>query len=345
MDYTVQELTTDEEPAWDDFVMQSSRASPFHLLGWRQAIVETYGYPAYYLVAKSEAGMAGVLPLIEVRSRLLDDALTSLPGGVCAATPEAAAALVEAAKDLAERLGVAYLALRDTLDPVAPGLETLNQHAVFVLEVPPAPDEVLPALPSNMRRQVRQGLDHDLEVTAETTGLRDFYRMFARFTRDVGTPVFSLDFVERAAEALSGHWMVVCIRQQGTVIGGGFQVLLGDTVWGLWGGAFRESFDLRPNHLLVWKCLTYSAEHDFRYLNFGRSRVDSGQYRFKRQWGGTAHPIYQHFYPLERQSVPEVLNGARDSRAQQLFTRAWRWLPLPLACWLGPKLRQHIPFG
>ncbi|MFQ5854510.1 MAG: GNAT family N-acetyltransferase [Anaerolineae bacterium] len=342
---SVHELTIDDGAAWDDFVLRSSRASPYHLLGWRQAIVETYGYRSHYLVAKSDGKIAGVLPLIEIRSRLLGDALTSLPGGVCAETPKVAEALVEAAAARADTLGVDYLALRDTLDPVAPGLATINQHAVFVLGVPSDSDEVLATLPSNMRRQVRQGLNRGVQVTSGRDDLWDFYRMFARFTRDVGTPVFSADFLERVADALAGHWMVVCVRDRGRVVGGGFQVLLGDTVWGLWGGALHESLPLRPNHLLVWGCLCYAAEHGFPRLNFGRSRIGSGQHKFKRQWGGTAHPLYQHFSLLQRESIPGVLDGASPSRARRLFVGAWRRLPLPFACWLGPKLRQHIPFG
>lgn len=343
--YVVHELAVADEAGWDEFVLRSPRAAPHHLLGWRQALVETYGYRPHYLIARREGEIAGVLPLIEIRSRLFGHTLTSLPGGVCAGTPGATAALVEAAVARAQVLGVDYLALRDTFDPLAPGLETLNQHAVFVVEVPSDPEEVLPALPSNMRRQVRQGLRQGVQVTAGIEGLQDFYHMFARFTRDAGTPVFSIGFIERVAEALGDRWMVVCVRHAGRVIGGGFQVLLGDTVWGLWGGALHDSLSLRPNHLLIWGCLRYAAEHGFRYLNFGRSRVGSGQYEFKRQWGGTAHPLYQHFGLLHRQSVPAVLNGANPSLAQRLFVETWRRLPLPVAGWLGPKLRQHIPFG
>lgn len=342
---SVHELTTGDEVNWDDFVLRSSRAAPYHLLGWREAIVGTYGYRSHYLVAKANGRLVGVLPLIEIRSRLLGDALTSLPGGVCAETPQAAEVLVEAAAARAHALGVDYLALRDTLDPVAPGLTTVNQHAVFVLEVPSGPDQVLAALPSNMRRQVRQGLNRGVQVTAGQADLWDFYHMFARFTRDVGTPIFSAGFLERVADALADHWMVVCIRHSGRVIGGGFQILLGDTVWGLWGGALRESLKLRPNHLLVWGCLCYAAEHGFGRLNFGRSQIGSGQYEFKRQWGGTAFPLYQHFQPLRRRSVPNVLVGAGPSRTQRLFVGAWRRLPVPLASWLGPRVRQHIPFG
>lgn len=275
----------------------------------------------------------------------MGDALTSLPGGVCASAPEASAALVTAAERRARSLGVDYLALRDTFDPIAPGLKTVDEHAVFVLDVPSDPEEVLPALPSNMRRYVRQGLKRGAGATSGQDGLMDFYAMFARFCRDVGTPVFSAEFLQRVADALGERWMVVCVRHEDAVVGGGFQILLGDTVWGLWGGSLHAALDLRPNHLLAWECMRYAAENGFRYLNTGRSQVGSGQYRFKRQWGGESQPLYQHFALLQRDTVPDVLNGAGPSRAQRAFTEVWRRLPVPVASTIGPRLRQHIPFG
>lgn len=343
--YSIEEVTTDDELAWDDFVLRTSRASPYHLLGWQRAITETYGYPAHYLLARSEGEIAGILPLVEIRSRIMGDALTSLPGGICAVTPEASAALSGAANERARALGVDYFTLRDTFDPVAPGFETVKQHAVFVLDVPADPDEVLDALPSNMRRYIRQGLKRGADVVSGTECLPEFYRMFARFCRDVGTPVFSREFIERVADALQGHWMVVVVRDGDTVIGGGFQVLLGDTVWGLWGGSWHESLDLRPNHLLVWECMRYASEHGLGYLNTGRSRVGSGQHRFKRQWGGEPSPLYQHFSLLHRESIPGVFNGAGPSRAQRTFSHIWRRLPVAVASTIGPSVRRHIPFG
>jgi serine/alanine adding enzyme len=343
--YSIEDLTAEDGLAWDDFVLRSARPSPYHLLGWRRAITETYGYMAHYLVAKTEGEIRGVLPLIEIRSRIMGDALTSLPGGICAATPEASAALAGAADERAQELGVDYFTLRDTFDPVAPGFETVNQHTVFVLDVPTDPDEVVEALPSNMRRYVRQGLKRGAVVASGTEDLAEFHGMFARFCRDVGTPVFSRQFIERVVDALPGHWMVVVIRDGDTVIGGGFQILLRDTVWGLWGGSWHESLDLRPNHLLVWECMRYASEHGLAHLNTGRSRVGSGQHKFKRQWGGEPYPLYQHFSLLDRESVPGVFNGAGPSRAQRTFSDVWRRLPVPLASIIGPSVRRHIPFG
>lgn len=346
------EPTADDELAWDNFVLSSAPQppSPYHLLGWRQAITETYGYPAHYLLARSGGEICGVLPLVEIRSRIMGNVLTSLPGGICAATPEVSAALVQAADQMARALGVDYFSLRDTFDPVAPGFKTVNRHAMFVLDVPPDPDEVLEALPSNMRRYIRQGLKRGAEVASGTDYLPQFYAMFARFCRDVGTPVFSREFIERVADALHGHWMVVVILNGGRpagkqVVGGGFQVLLGDTVWGLWGGSWHESLELRPNHLLVWECVRYASQHGFAHLNTGRSRVGSGQYNFKRQWGGEPYPLYQHFSLLDRESIPGVFNGSGPSRAQRTFSGVWRRLPVAIASAVGPRLRRHVPFG
>ena len=339
------ELTAQDEGDWDVYVRASGNATPYHLLAWREVMAGTYGYRPHYLLAKRSGAVHGVLPLFEVRSRLIGDGLMSLPGGVCADTDEAGQALVEAARESTRTLGLDYLNLRDVPTPLGGATQTINHHCCFVREIPEAYAELTRTVPANMRRQVRQGLTQGARIEAGQAGLEDFYQAFATFTRDMGTPVFGLDFLKRIVRALPDRWMVVCIRASGRVIGGGFQLLLGDTIWGLWGGAIHRYLPLRPNHLLIWGCLEYGQQHGFRRLNLGRSRVGSGQYDFKRQWGVAVQPLYQQFYRSRNAEGGMRIDGADNARSSILLVRLWRHLPVSAARWLGPKIRRHIPFG
>ena len=62
---------------WDSFVRAAPQAGFFHLSGWKSAIEESFGHDCPYLMALSGEGVAGVLPLVHVKSRLFGSALIS----------------------------------------------------------------------------------------------------------------------------------------------------------------------------------------------------------------------------------------------------------------------------
>src|SRR5437762_9623453 len=81
---------------WDAFVRSHPYGSPFHLMGWKASIEETFGYEPLYLIAEEDGRMRGVLPLFLVRSLLMGKALLSSPfavyGGPLGDSPETLAA-------------------------------------------------------------------------------------------------------------------------------------------------------------------------------------------------------------------------------------------------------------
>src|ERR1700732_2243556 len=107
----VRPLTT-ETIDWDAFVRSTPGGSPFHLLAWKRAVEKTFGHRSHYLMAVRGDGVEGVLPLFEVRGLLGGRGLVSVPygvyGGVCATSPAARTALVEAASQLAGRIGAGH---------------------------------------------------------------------------------------------------------------------------------------------------------------------------------------------------------------------------------------------
>ena len=110
--------------AIDAFVRGTAGATPFHLTAWSRAIERGCGQRARYLVAeRADGGIAGVLPLTEMRSPLFGKALVStgfgVDGGVLG---EGADALGSGAWELAQRIGCPGVELRG--GPAPTGWET-----------------------------------------------------------------------------------------------------------------------------------------------------------------------------------------------------------------------------
>ena len=215
--------------------------------------------------------------------------LTSLPflngGGVIAETAEAKNALVAEAITPAKRLRAEYLELRHRMDPQL-GLPTKTHKVAMVLPIEPDSEKMWAALPHKVRTDIRKGIKSGL--TAEFGGeerLDDFYEVFARNMRDLGTPVYSRRFFSTMLKAFPSDDFICVIRHQGKAVAASFLMGYRDGIEAGWSSSRYDYLAMRPNMFLYWKVLCFAAERRYRQFDFGRSSVDSGTHRFKKQWG------------------------------------------------------------
>jgi len=342
----VKGLRAEDESAWDEYVQHSQTATPYHLVGWKRVMERSYGYPSHYLMAKEGGRIEGVLPLFEIRSRILGHSLSTLPGGLCAEDGEAAVALLERAKELTVNANAKYLAVRDSRKEWNAGLVSVSNHCTMIRDLPSEADLLWKSLDSKLRRHIRIAGKSDLQVSiGGEEYLDDFYALLSAFHRDRGTPIFGRAFLRNIAEELGDHLLISCLRWQGQLIGAYGAFMFRDTIFGAWGGSLHKYLDRRPNHMLYWQCMKYGCEHGFRRIDLGRSRLGSGQYEFKKGWGAQPRSLYQQYSLNGLEVVPDISTQVEADYRYRLFTRFWRKLPLPLTQWLGPQIRRHLPFA
>jgi hypothetical protein len=74
------ERFTGDAKTWDNFVRSRRGWTHFHLFEWKNVIESVFGHECICLAALSDTGvLAGVLPLVRVRSRLFGHYLISMP--------------------------------------------------------------------------------------------------------------------------------------------------------------------------------------------------------------------------------------------------------------------------
>ena len=78
----------------------------------------------------------------------------------------------------------------------------------------------------------------------------------------------------------------------------------------------------------------------FFEINFGRSTVDSGTYRFKKQWGAVPRQLRWYYWLPEGASIP-TLNQSNPKF--ELAIRAWQRMPLWCANLVGPRILRNLP--
>jgi serine/alanine adding enzyme len=348
----IEALTEAESPIWDAYVRRSPAGLPQHLAGWRHVLRQTYGYKSSYLYAclspdDATSAIVGVLPLFFVNSPLTGHTAMTMPGGLCADSDEIASALIEHAQGVARQAGAKRLVIQDSRQAWPGALLTTEQHVSWLVDVQANEETLLKRLDRNIRRQIRMARDNGLRAEiARTPRLLDhFYTVLSHFTHQSGTPVFGRRFLEQVMEHFPTGYNIVVIYKEQQPIGGYFQLEMGERVYGVWGATLHEYLALRPVYLAYWSILADAAAHGFRYLDMGRSPLNSNASAFKAQWGGVCTPIYQQTMGLAGHLSKGVTEQMQTDRRFRLFQQLWPKLPFSLAQFLGPKVRRHIPFA
>lgn len=343
-DLHVSEVGTEAAAPWDAFIGAHRDASAYHAWQWREIMTREFGCTSHYLVARDATGsFCGVLPLVRLKSVLFGDFMVSLPffnyGGVLANSADADAALMTAAGALAERLGVSHIEFRDPQARV--GWPARTDKVAMLLDLAPTPDEQWTALGSKLRAQIRRS-EKEGAITrfGGTELVPDFYRVFARNMRDLGTPVYARSLFRRIAEQLPGVARVAVVYLQGRPVAAGFTLRHRDRMEIPWASSLREWNRVGVNMQLYWSVLKDAIESGVRQFDFGRSSVDTGTYKFKAQWGAKPRQLYWHYWLKPGQAPP---NLTPNSPRYALAIRAWQRLPVPVANVIGPWIVRKLP--
>jgi FemAB-related protein (PEP-CTERM system-associated) len=339
------DVTTEvTEAEWDAFVRVHPDATGYHLWTWRQIFERALGHPTIYYAARLNGQVRAVLPTVCMRSRVFGNVLSSLPyvnyGGVLADDPRAAAALLLAAARTVEVERLSYLVLRHRTQAF-PHL-VAREHKVTMMRPLPGDSAALwDGLDRKVRNQVRKATKNDLApATGGADLLDDFYRIFARNMRDLGTPVYGRGLFAEMLRAFPDDVRLHVVRLRGEVIAGAITYRYGGVIEVPSASSLREHRALCPNHLLYWHMIQWAIAGGARTFDFGRSTPGDGTYHFKEQWGATPGRLCWEYQPARGRAVPAP---DRLDPKYQLAIAAWKQLPLRLSTWLGPRIARAVP--
>ncbi|GIX21533.1 MAG: peptidoglycan bridge formation protein FemAB [Gammaproteobacteria bacterium] len=335
------ENTAEATREWDDFVEACPRATFFHLSGWRRVYRRACGYRDWFLAARRDGRLVGVLPLAEVRSRLFGHRLVAAPlavyGGPAAADPAAEAALEDAACALAERLSVAWLELRRRQDS-GRGRPHEDLYVTFRRPLPSDPEAAFAQIPRKQRAMVRKGEAAGLEAVIDDD-VDGFWRVYAESVRNLGTPVYARRYFHVLREVFGPRCRVLGVRHRGRAVAAVMSFYFRDEVLPYYGGGTARARSLKANDFMYWSLMRQAVLDGCRVFDYGRSKRDTGAYHFKKNWGFTPQPLHYEYHLLRRREPPRI--NPLNPR-YRLFVAAWRRLPLAVARRLGPWLARGL---
>ena len=342
----VRELASVDGPdgrAWDGLVEVHPAATFFHRVGWKRAVEGALGHRSPYLIAERNGALAGVLPLTCVRSRLFGRRVVSAPfgvhGGPIAEDDAAERALLEEARRRAEVFRAASLEYRCAL-PTAPARHGVNgEHANFAKPIEPDADANLKAIPRKQRAMVRKGINQGLSSRLDAD-IDVCYRVYAESVRNLGTPVFPKSLFRALRSVFERDSEVTTVLDpDGQPVAAVLSFFFRDRVLPYYGGGLPAARDLAANDFMYWEVMRRAGEGGYRVFDFGRSKVGSGAYAFKKNWGFPPEPLtYTHELVASDQAPDLSPNNPKFQR----MIRVWQRLPLGVANTLGPWIAKDL---
>ncbi len=333
--------------AWDAYVAAHPQASPFHSRTWCEAITRATGHLCHLVTARDAGGaLTGLLPLHHVRSSLFGQALVSsgfaVDGGILADDPAVAATLTEGAAAMANSLGVPSVELRGGPQPEGEGWQREDGvYAGFARDLCRDDDAELLAIPRKQRAEVRKVLDSGLTVTTgrDAVERRDHYHVYATSVRNLGTPVFPKALFDAVLDAFGDHADILTVRQNGRAVASVLSLYWRGTVMPYWGGGIADARRLRANELMYFALMRHAQARGYTRFDFGRSKVGTGPYSYKKNWGFEPKPLV-----YARWLAPGEM--ARDtnptSAKYRLHVDLWKRLPLWAANRIGPLIARGL---
>ncbi|HED10480.1 MAG TPA: FemAB family PEP-CTERM system-associated protein [Caldithrix abyssi] len=336
---------TENFQEWDAYVHAHEAGSLYHTSAWKKIIERHFKKETFYIAAGEQDKIVGVLPLVHFKSALFGNFIVSVPyvnyGGILADSREAMEALTAEAETIRERCGADFVELRD-IRPLETHLPVKTQKVTFFLDLPESPDDLMASFKAKLRSQIRRPVKEG--ITGEVGGMEfldDFYEVFCRNMRDLGTPVYSKHFFRTILEETPENSHIALVRsKEGKTIGAAFLHGYKQRMEIPWASTLREYNRFSPNMLMYWEVLRFSIEKGYKQFDFGRCSRDSGTYRFKKQWGSVEQQLYWYYVLPSGGELPQI---NPDNPKYKLAISMWQKMPLAFTRLLGPSIVKNLP--
>lgn len=370
----VRPVTDADRARWDAFVEAQPGASPYHLFAWKLAMEAAYRVETHYRIAESGAGeVLGILPAARVPRPIVRGPLCSLPycdRGEPLAMDES---IAQRLLGTLHREVLGRHEIRSTETSPSPtgaatasdrnmqSLATVNfepgEKVRLLLDLPDNSEALFSGFKAKHRSQIRKAMKNGLEADLgnERERVSEFFEVFCRNMRDLGSPTHSRRWFEMIAKHYGERCIIGLVRLEDKVIGGGIVLRCGNGAAIPWASTLREYNHLAPNMLLYWTLLAHCADTGVRHFDFGRSSYGEGTYRFKVQWGAMAKKLRWEIHAASRPSGRDRIRGSKEPQAPlpPLRTKWWSAtrsfaqsamskLPVPISMALGSRLRPFI---
>jgi serine/alanine adding enzyme len=331
---------------WDEYVRGNPDSSCYHLTGWKNIIEDTFGHRTWYLLSHDNSGnMNGILPIVHLKSLLFGSFGISMPflnyGGICADDSEALNGLIREAGLIADVAGMEHIELRHSGN-ILPDVPVKTSKVTMRMNLPSTVEKLTASFGSKLRSQIKRAVKEGMYAKmGGLAELRNFYHVFSRNMRDLGTPVYPARFFRNILQKFpETTWISTIYDREDRPVASGFLLGFRDTMEIPWASSLKESNRFGSNMLLYSSVLEFACRSGYNVFDFGRSTPGEGTYRFKEQWGAKPEQLYWHYFMKNGGTIPEI---NPHNPKYTMAIKIWQRLPIGLTKIIGPSVVKNLP--
>ncbi|MAU41786.1 MAG: peptidoglycan bridge formation protein FemAB [Kordiimonas sp.] len=329
--------------AWDDYVRSHGDGSFCHLSGWGRVIAKTFNHKHYYLMAIDKGDVKGVLPLTFIKSMLFGRSMVStafaMYGGPLADNPDVLSLLDQKAWELTQKSGAKVLEYRTKSRLHEDWACKDDVYVDFVKELDADNEVNMQAIRRKQRAMIRKGIKFGLEAVIDDNADR-LYSMYAESVRNLGTPVFSKRLFVNLMDEFGRDCEVLTVLHEGRPISSVMSFYYNDAVLPYYGGGTFEARQYAANDFMYWSVMERAVtERQCREFVFGRSKLGTGAYNFKKNWGFTAISLQYEYKLADGEVIPDI---SPNNPKYRMMINTWQRLPLQVANSIGPMVSRYL---
>lgn len=330
----------------DAFVAEHPKSTPFHRTAWLKGVAAGTGQKAFCLFAETPSGnIEGLVPAHAVSSPLFGRAMVSsgfaVGGGILANNPMVADHLADAVWELAQNNKCPTVELRGGALPPNAWIIKVDAHANFFRQLAADDEAELLAIPRKQRAEVRKGLEKVLVIETGNSQ-RDLdwhYTVYAESVRNLGTPVFPKTLMAQVLRAFADDADILTVLSDGKPVASVLSLYHNNVVVPYWGGGLHEARALRANDVMYYALMNHARAKGCVAFDFGRSKLGSGAFAFKKNWGFEPQPLS---YAIRTADGAEPRDINPNSPKYKVQIALWQKLPLPIANLIGPWISKGL---
>ncbi len=344
----VEILTKERYNDWNKYVLSQKDATIFHLTNWMKVIEETYRHEPIYLYVKDEKdNLRGILPLFYIKSPkfFFGKILASCPftsfGGIIAENEESKSILLKEAEYYSILRNVNYTEIKnkDEIKKLPENWNTKQLYFTLFLDISQGSESVWKNWRDKTRNDVRKAIKSGITIERGKHLLDDFYNIWLIDMKRLGTPPHSKTLFENILKYFPENAEIFAAKLSGKVVGAILALGINGIFHSYASVSLIDYRKQKPNELLYWNIVQYAIDKKYKYLDFGRSTIDSGTFKFKKHLNGEPIPLHYYYYLNKIKKMPNI---HQDNKNFKLLINLWQLLPIKMTELVGPHLIKYV---
>lgn len=341
----IKKLKEENFADWNDFI-KNHFASLYGLkTSWKIFLEETFNYNACYFYFLEDKNIIGILPLFEIKSRLVGRKFVSVPfcdcGGIYFAKDVSDEKKLQAwnlAENSTKKLPFDFRGVAKTSTTFLEQNKDFKTYAPYVqmqIDLTKSLQEIEKNFSDNIIRNLK---DTD-EISVKISDIFDnnLYDFYVKEMKKFGSPPLNFSFFTNQKKYLKENLLIFTAFYKDCTIGALTCISAGDTLYADLIMSDDKLAKKHPKHKLYYSALKYAKTNNFKIFNLSRTRKNSGVYEHKRRWGANE----KHIYCMQSPSGKDLFIDA-DNKKAKIVSAIFKLLPSLILKKIGPILRKHL---